>query len=360
MRKRIFQICAMTMLIVAATCAGAETLSLPICCGEAFVRMELAPAGGVRATLKRTEKKPGITPSAEISFEKEGAERRLIALATIPRSPLPAFKAAEIECRLTVDEGMSVRPAIVLYDDTGGSWCHVGDLTTPTTDFQTLRFAVLNPRATIFSEKGADEFQWERVTCLWIGFVVDGAGKGTASISSLKLTSEPFHPTEPIEVLRAVEGAWSISADKAVTKTQSLIKDEKGVPCVRFEFAFPGGRHMYLVPRQSITEREYASYAMLRIEYKATLPAGIGGLLVSVFENGGQFIAPPPKATGKWETVDIPLSSFKLPSWSKDNNGVLEPSRVGAVGIGAHGTAAGKGGKGEILLRRIAFVPAAK
>ena len=62
---------------------------------------------------------------------------------------------------------------------------------------------------------------------------------------------------------------------------------------------------MYFTPSFRLPDLDYASYSGLRLTYKATIPQPIGGLLVTVSEGGGQFVAPSPKAIRMRRAADI-------------------------------------------------------
>jgi hypothetical protein len=127
---------------------------------------------------------------------------------------------------------------------------------------------------------------------------------------------------------------------------------------MKLEFTFPGGKHMYCVPATPVPEVELEGYVGLRFTYKAALPPGIEGLLVMLGESGGQFPADPaPPPSDDWTTVTLLFSDFELGSWSKDDNGQLDPNKVSSVHIACHGAATGAGGPGTIWATDIEFVP---
>jgi hypothetical protein len=211
-------------------------------------------------------------------------------------------------------------------------------------------------RQAAFSTNAGEDVAWDQVDRLWFGFLADGKGAGSFAITKIVLTSEPYRPTEPVSVFEPNASRWSVSADSAVKKQLSTVKDDKGT-VLKMAFTFPGGRHMYLVPSQPVPEIELGAYKGLRFTYKAVLPKG-PGLLVCVNEGGGQFVATPtPTATGKWQSVTVPFADFKLAAWSKPKDTKLDVDAISAITFGTHGTASGKGGSGEILLRNIEVVP---
>ena len=103
---------------------------------------------------------------------------------------------------------------------------------------------------------------------------------------------------------------------------------------------------------------DYDLYSGIRITYKASIPAPINGLLVLVYEGGGQFVAPAPKATAEWTTVELLFKDMKMATWAKKAKGdTLDPAAITSMVIGCHGKATGDNGEGEILVRRLELIP---
>ncbi len=104
---------------------------------------------------------------------------------------------------------------------------------------------------------------------------------------------------------------------------------------------------------------DYASYSGIRLTYKATIPQPINGLLVTVSEGGGQFVAPAPKETSEWLSIDLKFKDFTMASWAKKKGGntQLDVAGITSMMIGCHGTANIGNGEGEILVRKIELIP---
>lgn len=344
---------------VLSLAAAAQTAAIPVCCATDFEKVELANPAGVAAELARVSPDQG-GPAVRVTFAKTGEERRFVALETRPREALAAFKALDLRYRLAVGEPLAARFAVLAYERGGGAWFRSGNPVAATQEMRDCRFSLQGLRQAAFSQDASGQLEWDQVEKLWVGFLIDGAGKGSFELSKILLTSEPYRPTEPVSVFARDAAQWSVGADPAVTGKEMEVVEADGTKCLRLRFHFPGGRHMYFVPTQAIPEMEYSAYAGLRLTYRATTPAGVKGLLVSVFEGSGQFVATPaPEATGAWTTVTVPWASFPLGGWSKDENGRLDVDAIAKLCVGAHGTATGDGGDGEILIKGIEVVPAA-
>jgi hypothetical protein len=344
------------LALAAVACQAAET-SIPICCNkDAFTPLAAAPLSGAKLTVERAMDPTAAGPKVTVAFTKPGEERRFLALETSPLKPLAAYKAMELTFSAQAETGVTLMPAIMLYEKNGGVWFRSGRPVTKA-DNKTLRFSLDGMRQAAFSTNAGDDVDWDQVDRIWFGFLADGKGVGSYAITKIVLTSEPYRPTEPVTVFEPNASRWTVGADPAVKKELSTIKDDKGT-LLKMAFTFPGGRHMYLVPSQPVPEIELGAYKGLRFTYKAKLPAGAPTLLVCLNEGGGQFVATPtPTATGEWQSVTVPFANFKLAGWSKPKDTKLDVDAVSAITFGAHGIAAGKGGAGDILLRNIEVVP---
>lgn len=321
--------------------------------GVDLATVELVRLPGVTAELGRAG------TGLRVTFDKPGDERRLVALEM--RAPPPTCKALTLQYRLTADPALTTRFTLIAYEGGGGAWFRSGTPLAAGPDVRDLRFSLQGLRQTAFSQDASGTLEWDQVERLWIGLVVDGKGQGVFEVSKLLLSSEASTATEPVSILKADAGQWSLGADPAVTDKDLQTVDADGAKCLKLSFRFPGGKHMYCVPAQPVDEQEFSAYAGLSLTYRATVPAGVDGLLVCVHEGGGQFVAtPPPPASGEWVSVTIPWTAFPLAAWSKDDNGRLDIDAITQVNVGVHGTASGEGGTGEILLKALELVPAAK
>jgi hypothetical protein len=296
-----------------------------------------------------------------VIYSKTGPERRLVAAELRPTQPLGQFRALDLRYRLAPAPRTGVRFALLAYERGGGVWFRSGHPLAAADEFRECRFPLQGMRQTAFSQDASGQLEWDQIERLWVGVMVDGEGDGSFEFAKLLLTSETYRATEAVSLFRADAAQWSVGADPAVDMQPLELVEVEGAKCLRLRFRFPGGRHMYYVPAQPLDELEYSAYEGLRFTYRATLPAGVSGLLVCVVESGGQFVAtPPPEATNDWVSVTVPWSGFPLGAWSKDDNGHLDIDAIERVCVGAHGTATGEGGEGEILIRAIDAVPAAQ
>ncbi len=350
---------ASMFLLTGIPALRAATLEVPIEFAAELESLEPVPLPGIEITIRRGA--AGDSGSVlEAGFKKGGKERRFLAFSTQPRTEvLSAFRALVFEYTLSQAEGMAVRPAVMLYEKGGGTWIRTGPEAIPTAEFSEARMGLTSLREAAFSRDSSRALEWEQVERIWLGFVIDGTGAGAVKMRRIQLTTEPYRPSRPVPLLLADPAKWTVGADPAVKKSKESVTTEDGAAGVRFSFRFPGGRHMYFTPTQPVRGLEYSAYTGLRVTYKARVPSGIKGLLVLLTEEGGgSFYAdPPPAATDKWETVDIPFKDLKFATWSRDADQVFAVDRFRSLCVGAHGVASGTGGDGEIIIRRIEVVP---
>lgn len=339
----------------------AET-SIPICCNkDAFSPLAPPALAGATLEVERAMDPAAAAPKVTVAFTKPGDERRFLALETTPLKPLAPYQAIELTFSAKA-EGVTLLPAIMLYERGGAVWFRSGRPLDGKDGQTTLRLALTGMRQAAFSTNAGEEVAWDQVDRLWFGFLADGKGQGSFAITSIVLTSEPYRPTAPVTVFEPDAARWSVTADPAVKKELAAIKDEQGRPQIKLAFTFPGGRHMYLVPSQPVPLVDLGAYAGLRFTYKATPPQGIDKLLVCVNQGGNQFVADATApANGDWQSVVIPFDRFKIAAWSgKPKDTKLAVDAIDSITVGIHGTAAAPGGDGEILIRDIELVPPEK
>jgi len=356
----------------------------------------LVPLNGIEARIEPATFSDG-KPVAKVTFAKKGEERRLLALEARPEGDPAAAKALEVRYRVTLAKGEAPRLALTIFEKGGMAWYRVGGdplvvgelvnsaigpagrlalkpampalpiaaihLMEGRLPLGTLRQAEFSKPASVEAAKpGAAEptVAWGNVEKTWIGIVIDGPAEGTFEIGQARYTSEPYKPTKPLRVTGVGPGVWNASTDKAVKATLTTPNEgPDGEPCMKFEFRFPGQRHMYAIPSTPVLGGELEGYKSLRFTYKATLPPGIKGLLVTVGEHGGaQYYADPaPPPSAEWTTITMPFDKLRLATWTKDSNDKLDVDSIDRVMIGAHGQASGDGGPGVIYATGVEFVP---
>ncbi len=360
MRDHILVVFAATVLLTAGPALPQATVNVPLGARGDVQGLKLVPIGGVKARAERVDDADNGKAALKVTFQKTGEERRLLALEARPRGSLIGVRAVALRYRLKLAKGRSPRPAVTVFEQGGGVWFKVGSSPVTTGEFADRRLSVASLRQAAFSDDESGELEWDNVEKVWIGLVIDGPAEGTFELSDARLTSEPYKPTQPLRITGDGPGKWNVGKDPAVKATLTTpAEGPGGKSCMKFEFRFPGGRHMYAVPSTPVQSAELEGYRALRFTYKATLPEGIQGLLVMLGERGGaQYCADPaPPPSADWTTLTIPLEKFKLGGWSKDANGRLDLEQVGRVMIAAHGTAAGAGGTGTIWVTDIELVP---
>ena len=317
------------------------------------------PMPHVSASLERAARADGEWDALRVTFTKTGAERRLLALETLPQGNPAQAKALSVRYRLQLKQGQPPRLALVVFEKGGGVWFRVGANLLASDSFTEARLPLNSLHKSEIGENAGKEVQWDEVSKVWLGFAFDGPAEGTIELARVVFTAEPYRPTQ---ALRATDGAgaWDVGKDPAVqAKLTTPAEGPDWKPCMKLEFTMPGRRHMYLAPAFPLGEADLDGYQGLRFTYKAALPKGIDGLLVCLNEReGAQYYADPaPPASQEWKTVTIPFGALKLGNWSKDANGRLDLDQIASIVIGLHGTAADETASGTIWAADIEFAP---
>lgn len=313
-----------------------------------------APVGGVDTQLRELG-----DGGLQLSFRSREEARRLVAVESRPEGEPAGIRSLQLRCRLRLAEGHAPRLAAVFFEG-DGVWFKVSALPVPVGEWVEGRLPLTSLRRAAFSKDESGPLRWERVEKVWVGLVVDGPTEGTIEFDDVRLSTRPYRATEPLPLAVEDPSRWSVGKDEAVSARLTTPDDGPGGgPCMKVEFTFPGGRHMYLVPTIRVPEADLEGYGALQFTYRAALPDGIEGLLVMLIEEGGaQYYAEPaPPPSLDWTTLSIPFEQFTLGGWTADANGKLDLDRVGSIAIAVHGTAAGGGGSGVIHAAEVRFAP---
>ena len=319
--------------------------------------VQLVPISDVEATLSRDGN------AAEVRFNKTGDVRRMLALAAKPAGALPEPRALEIAYAMQLDGGPAPRPAVVVYERGGGAWFKVRNRPVSVSEAQEVckeRVPMANLREAAFSRDANGQLDWDQVEKVWVGLIMDEPTRGQFQFLSAKLTDEPYKPTHPLPVPIDRTSYWTVGKDAAATAKLTAPKEgPDGQACMKLEFTFPGGRHMWVVPSARVPDAELEGFRALKLRYKADLPEGIKGLLVTVIEgSGGQYYAdPPPPASADWTTIELAFADLKKASWSRDPNNKLDLADITKVNVGTHGTAKPAQAKGCIWVAEVQFLP---
>lgn len=358
-----------TMAIIAAAWACATFSATAFAQGGTFALgggasglegFRLTALGGVTAKL---EGPGGAAGNALVlTFDKPGEERRFLALAV----PLPlrgdpaAAKALEVKYLLNLTAGQPPKLALIAWEKGGGAWYKMAAEPLEIGEEATGRLSVTSWSQAAFSQDASGALEWANLEALWLGVVIDGPARGTLELRQARFTSEPYRPSKPLRVTGDGPGQWSAVHDPAVQCTITTPNEGPGgKPCMRCDFTFPGRRHMYLLPVTPLPPADLQDYRGVQFTYKATIPPGIRGLLVTLWEQGGAqyegFPYPPP--SDDWVTVTMPFQDFKLAGWTRDTNDRLDLDRLTNMVIGVHGSADADVGEGTIWVCDIEFVP---
>jgi len=264
--------------------------------------------------------------------------------------------------------GPAPKAAVMVYERGGGVWFKVHNRPVAVSEAHgkalevcTARVPVTGLKQAAFSTDASGKLEWSDVEKVWIGLVMDKPTRGAFQLVTAMLTDEPYKPTHPLIITDGKKpGSWAVGKDIAAKATLTTpAEGPNGEKCMKVVFSFPGGRHMYMVPGVPVGDVEVEGYRALKFTYKAELPDGLKGLLVTLLESsGGQYVAdPPPPASADWTTIEIPVAKLKKASWSRDPNNQLDMADVNKVNIGTHGTAKPKVAKGAIWVADVQFVP---
>ena len=365
MRNQTNIVLMTAVLLLAGLAAAHADVNLPLGSGASGIDgLKLVPTSGVTAKLSLAPAADGDKAAAKVVFKKEGEERRLIALeATVKSNPAGA-KALLCRYKVTLTSGKAPHLATVIYQTDGVSWYKVAGEPMPAGEFTEGRIPLTAMNKTAFSEGDAKEIAWDKLGKVWLGIVLDSAAEGTIEFSEARFTDQPYRPTTPIRVTGDGAGTWTIGQDPSViSKLTTPNEGPDGKPCMKVEFKFPIGPHMFMIPATSVPAADLEGYTAIRFLYKAKLPQGVlgPGLLVTLGESsGGQYTVDPPdmpKARDEWGVATIPFAVFKLAGWSKDENNHFDTNQINSVQIGCHGSAQGEDGTGTIWVRDVEFIP---
>ena len=344
----------MAMLFFIQSYALGDKILLDAGIKGAYLRQEaeLAKTGGFQGDFVNNTRQD----SHHIRFKKDGPERRMIGVKLYPSQRWEEHKALDMSVGIKLAEGQSARPFMMIVELEGGSWCRVG-MPFQENGKEDIRLNLNNMRQTAFSHDGNGKLDWNHIGEVYIGAVVEGAGEGELKIYNAKLTNEQFVPSKPLAIRLPMAKNVSRSADPAATSSIEDVEID-GVHVLKETFKFPLGRHMYFTPSFALPDLDYSSYSGIRLTYKARIPMPINGLLITLAEGGGQFVAPAPGATSDWVSVDLPFKSFTMAGWAKKRSGdKMDVENINRILIGCHGTANGDKGEGEILIRKLELIP---
>lgn len=311
-------------------------------------------------SMNGTDARLELVPHLKVGFRKTDSYRRLLCLHAEAAGRLVGVKALAFQYRLRLAEPARPRLAVLVFDSDGESWIKVAGPMDSSASFSDARVSLAALRPTDFSSRANGEVDWGQTQRVWFGLVLDGLAKGTLEICDPRLTDEPHRPTAPLPLAADGVRRWTMHRDKAVQGQLTTPKEgPEGQVCMKAEFSFPGGRHMFCTNSLPVPCDDLEGYRALRIAYRATLPPGISGMLVLLSEGSGACYQadPLPPASATWRTITIPLDRFELGAWSRDADDRLRMEEVTQVWVGAHGTAAGDGGPSSICVCDMALVP---
>ncbi|NCO42588.1 MAG: hypothetical protein AUJ96_02630 [Armatimonadetes bacterium CG2_30_66_41] len=352
MIQRIGQSATAALALWFSVCGAAAAVSVPL---QDF---QLPQLSGLTARLEATRQ--GTPDAVRIVFDKDDPQRRMLFVRAKPTGAAPGARAVAFRYRLQLDRPARARFAALVREADGESWVKVARPAELATEWTVARVSVAAMRPTDFSPLASGTIEWGTVRWVCLGLVLDGSAKGTLEISEARLTDEPQHPTAPLRLTGEGPGAWTLHKDAAAQGTLTTPNEGPvGQPCLKVEFTFPGGRHMFCTNSLPMPSVDLEGYRALRLTYKATPPPGISGLLVLLSEDSGACYRadPMPTPSAEWKTSTIPLDQFRLAEWTQDPDGTLDMEKVVSVWVGAHGVAAGAGGAGTLSVCDLELVP---
>lgn len=312
------------------------------------------------AGLEVTFAAPTDNAPARLQFSKTGPEPRFVGFRGLPAAPPAGARTLQVRFRLTGEGIDTLRAAALLFEQSGARWLKLGAPTAPSADEQLAVLSLASLKAAPFAEAAATDPDLSRVSQVWVGVVLAGKVQGVLELLDAAFSDARPSAVAPLPITDNAPGAWKLFSDPAARATVST-PDEgpDGRSCMKLQFHFPGGRHMFANPHVSLPLVDLEGYSALRFRYKATLPAGIAGLLVMVGEGKGAiYIAdPPPPPGAEWATLTVPFAEMKLGAWTRDDNDRLDLDSLTTLYIGVHGTALGDGGPGTVWATDIEFIP---
>ncbi|MCC6626164.1 MAG: hypothetical protein IT340_02055 [Chloroflexi bacterium] len=339
----------------AAAPVGAETK--PLGDGAAGLGgLDLPALPGVTATLTKAPAEGGET--LQLKFSKPTPERRLVAWQAKVAGNFAFARSLDLRVRLTGVPTEAARLATVLFQRDGGVHYKIAAGALTAGDWQALRLSLTNPREAAFSQDASGRLEWDGLERVWLGVVIDGPANGTLELSRAVWTSELPAAAAPVTIPLGQPADWNLGHDPAVIAKSSLVNEgPNGEPVMRFDFTFPQGSHMWLVPGLTLKLNDVEGYRALRYTYKTQLPKGPNLLFGIAEAAGGQYVIDPPLAPSEtWKTHEQPLAGLKLGAWSKDADGAFSLEPGVALQCGLHGTA-NPGGPGVIWIAKLELLP---
>ncbi len=350
----------MPVALTAAFAAGpVAALDFPFGAGSSGTKgLQIAPVGGVQAQL--TYARANGRAVARLSFAKSDRSRRLLAVRAPVTRKLAGIRSLKMTYRVDLKEGHAPKAVVAVFERDGAMWFHVLSQPLAVGRVAEVTIPCGSMRLAAFSRDESGQLEWSRVEKAWLGLVLDGPARGVLELHQLHFSTDPFRAAEPLPIPIDQPDKWNVGHDRRVKYTfQAVDEGPQGQKCLKLDFIFPVGKHMYLTPTIRLPECEIEGYSAIRFTYRALLPKGISGLLVTVGElDGSQYEAYPyPPPSQQWRTITIPFTNFRLAGWTRDENGRLDLGQLRRITIGVHGTATGDGGKGTVWIADLWLVP---
>jgi len=343
---------------------GIAVLVYTVTCACPMAAAQVAPVHhlsvATEAGLAATFTGPTDHAPARLQFSKTGPEPRFVGFRGVPTVPPAGARTLQVRFRLTGEGIDALRAAALLSEAGGARWLKLGAPTRPSADEQLVVLSMASLKPAPFSESVATDPDLGGVSQVWVGVVLTGQAHGVFELVDATFSDARPLAVAPLIITDNAPGVWGLFSDPAARATVSTPNEgPDGRNCMKLQFHFPGGRHMFANPHVSLPLVDLEGYSALRLRYRATLPAGIGGLLVMLGEaKGAIYIAdPPPSPSAEWVTLTVPFAELKLGAWTRDDNDRLDLDGLTTLYIGVHGTALGDGGPGTVWATDIEFIP---
>ncbi len=311
----------------------------------------LADSRGIQVETPQT-----VGEQTGVGFVKTGDERRLLAF----EAPLVCdgqIVSANCPHSILLERG-TARLTLVAYEKDGDTWFKQTGSAYPSTYETGMSLAEMT-RASFCVGEGKD-IDWEQVHRIAVGLVLEGCARGSFALRPARLSDQAYRASQPFTLKAPASRQWQHAADPAANvRLTTPSEGPEGASCWRFDFAFPGGRHMFAVPTTPIEDVEVSAYQALEIEYTAQLPEGIPGLLLMLIEHDGTqyFAEPTPPPSGEWKQLSVPFENFRRGGWSKDENDRLDLDGVASIAVGVHGVAKPTRAEGTVRVSRLRLLP---
>jgi len=306
----------------------------------------------------RTVENMQIGSSIRRTLVNRGNERRLYAFEA-PVACEGGVQSITFPCEVSLASG-TARLAVVAVKADGDTWFKLAGDTPRSNGVTEVGMSLVGMTRAAFNSAAESEVDWKDIRRLQVGLVLDGPAEVTFTLGRARLSDQPYRASLPRDLQSPANREWQHAADPAAhVELTTPGEGQGGTECWRFDFSFPGKRHMFAVPSTPLEDVDVAAYRAIELTYKAKLPEGIPGLLFMLIERDGTqyFAEPPPPPSEEWRKLAVPFENFKRGAWSEDDNDRLDLDGIGSIAVAVHGVAKPVRAEGTVWVSRMRLVP---